>query len=145
MANGNAEKIPSEEEMQLAAHLANKQTIRINDAHDFTETVTGKISDQTSQDLELKFDPYPEQLHIITHVAAKEDTNQGTRIELYKITAAQEHLLNSDKPSAASHAVTWNSEMLIATPHKIRAKFVGGTTDDAIMLTVIGYWIPRKP
>lgn len=132
----NAVKI----DQQVAAYLSSLETIRTSRTRPYNDQKTGIISDTASQDLDLKrLQPY--RFYVLTQMSAVDETTQCTRIELYYVMGEEEFALNRETHSAAGVSVDWSGQIIVQEGTILRAKFVGGTSSDAIKVSASGYWI----
>lgn len=104
----------------------------------YIERTAGTISDTSSQSLDILLKTNRRLIYTFYSITAVEGTNAPTRIELYLVRNGREYLLRSATPGAAGRDVQHLADVHAVPRDIIRAKFIGGTSADAIQLTVSG-------
>ncbi len=135
---------PSKERMDLIAHLANVQSIRINSFRPFVEKTTGAITNATTQNLDFQFKTTKSLLFVVTQFSARNKTSDTTIIELSLFRGKEEYGLNADAPSELKVSVDFAGQAIFAKGDIARAKFVGTTSADVIEASIHGYTIEDR-
>jgi len=130
-------------DVNTALYLAALQTIRINRINQWEKTVHKLAVDTTTEVLEIPVTQHDDQIYVVTHVVAVNDTKAVNGIRLYSVKSGQKHILNQDKPSGAAISVGWDGELITSTGQKFRAEFWNNDANNILRMTVSGYWVPK--
>ncbi len=132
----------TQEDVNKALYLAAMQTVRINSMYQW-EMTDEHLASAAVTTRDIVVTQHDDRIYVVTHMAAVDETTNVTSIALYSNKSGQNHLMNSDAPSAANISINWDGELITSTGQKLRAVFTTPSASDKLRFTVSGYWVPK--
>lgn len=122
-------------------YLANLQSIRINSFRPYNRHEQLQISDTGSENLDHKLISMGKVYLVVTSISARDITTAATSIELSIVRGGSDNILTSQNIGTANLSCDWSGQTICTEDEKVRAKFVGATSADKVVLDVHGYTI----